>query len=163
MKKIKLIMIALIFVSAIHAQKMNVEVNSNAKAYSIDSIQINAPIDKVYSLIANINDWPKWFEGVTEVQIIGNAEEGKEFNWKAKGYKIKSKIHTVRHNSDIGWTGKMWWIKATHNWHFESVASGVTMVIVEECFEGFCSGMMKNSLKKDMRNDLTGLKKESEK
>jgi uncharacterized membrane protein len=163
MKKITLILIVLIYCGAIYGQKMNVEVNSKAKAYSIDSIQINASIDKVYSLIANINEWPKWFEGVTEVQINGNVEEGKGFIWKAKGYKIKSKIHTVLPNSDIGWTGSMWWIKATHNWHFESLPNGGTKVTVKECFEGFCSSMMKNSLKKDMRSDLVCLKKESEK
>ena len=141
---------------------MNVEVNPKAKAYSIGSIQIKASIDKVYALIANINEWPKWFEGVTETHMNGNAEEGKDFIWKANGYKIKSKIHTLRLNSDIGWTGKVWWIKAVHNWHFESVPSGGTKVIIKESFNGLGSSLMKKSLKKDMRNDLLGLKKVSE-
>ena len=163
MKKIKLFLITLIYIGAIYGQEMNIEVNSMAKAYSIDSIQINAPINKVYSIIANINDWPKWLDGVTEVHINGDAEVGKAFIWKAKGYKIKSKIHTVRLNSDIGWIGKMWWIRAIHNWHFESVPTGGTKVIVKECFAGFCSALFQNSLKKDMRSDLICLKKGSEK
>jgi len=152
----------LFFTEAIYGQNMNVEVNNKAKAYSIDSIQIDAPIDEVYSLVANMSDWPAWFQGVTEVHMNGKAEEGKVFIWKAKGYKIKSKIHTLRINSDIGWTGKMWWIGAIHNWHLESLPNGVTRVIVEESFNGLGSSLMKNSIKKDMRNDLSGLKKKSE-
>jgi uncharacterized protein YndB with AHSA1/START domain len=91
---------------------MNIEVNSNAKAYASDSIEINASIEKVFSLIKNIKDWPKWFGSVAKVTIDGNAEEGKEFSWVSKGYKLKSKLHTVVNNSEIGWTGSMLWIKA---------------------------------------------------
>ncbi|HEY4786640.1 MAG TPA: SRPBCC family protein [Bacteroidales bacterium] len=163
MKKFKLFLIAVICTGAVYGQKMNVEVNPKASTYNIDSVRINAPVEKVYGLLAGINDWPKWFEGVSEVHMDGNAEEGKTFVWKAKGHKINSKIHTVRLNSDIGWTGKMWWIKAVHNWHFESEPNGSTKVIVQENFNGFGSSLMKKSLKKDMRNDLLCLKKESEK
>lgn len=164
MKKIKLLLIALIYIDTLYGgENMNIEVNTKAKAYAIDSIQINAPVEKVYSLIANINDWPQWFEGVTEVHMNGNAGEGKDFVWKAKGFKIKSKIHTFRPNSDIGWAGKMWWIEAVHNWHFESIPNGGTRVIVKESFDGLGSSFMKNSIRKDMKNDLVVLKKESEK
>jgi hypothetical protein len=33
---------------------MNIEVDTAAKAYAADSLEINAPVEKVYSLIANI-------------------------------------------------------------------------------------------------------------
>jgi len=163
MKKNNLILIAFLYVGVIYGQKMNIEVNPKAKAYSVDSIQINASVDKVYSLITNINDWPKWFEGVSQVQIDGVPEKGKAFIWKAKGYKIKSMIHTIQPLSAIGWTGSIWWINAVHNWQFVCLPGGSTKVIVKESFEGFGSSLMKNSLKTDMRNDLISLKTESEK
>jgi hypothetical protein len=146
-----------------YGQKMNVEVNPKAKTYLIDSIQINASVQRVYSLIANINDWPKWFEGVSEVHLNDGAMEGKTFIWKANGYKIKSKLHTVRPNSDIGWTGNIWWLSAVHNWHFESIHEDRTMVIVKESFKGLGSSLLKKSLRKGMRTDLICLKKEAEK
>ena len=163
MKKFDLFWVVLIYTGSVYGQKMNVEVNPKARVFSIDSLQINAPIDKVYTLIADINNWPNWFEGVTEVHMNGIAGEGKDFIWKTNGYKIKSKIHTARLNSDLGWTGKMWCIRAVHNWHFESEPNGTTKVIVKESFEGFGSSLMKNSIKEDMKNDLICLKKESEK
>jgi uncharacterized membrane protein len=162
MKKRGLLAILLIYVCISYGQKMNIEVDTKTKAYAIDSIEINAPLEKVYSLIANINNWPNWFEGVTEVKLNGDIQEGTDFIWKAKGYKIKSKIHTVKINRAIGWTGKMWWIKAVHNWRFKSDQNGITKVIVQENFAGFCSSFMRNSLKNDMRNDLIILKNASE-
>lgn len=144
-------------------QKMNIEVNTRAKAYATDSLDINAPLEKVYSLLHNINSWPTWFEGVTEANVNGPVQEGAGFVWKAKGYKIKSQLHTVRANSAMGWTGKVWWLKATHNWHFESIDGGKTRVTVQESFSGLGSSLMKNSLKKDMKNDLLILKKAAEK
>lgn len=161
MKKFNLLLAAIMWAGTMYGQKMNVEPNTRA-TYSVDSIQINAPVDKVYSLIANISDWPGWFAGVTEMQIQGAAEEGKPFIWKANGYTITSKLHTVRTNADIGWTGKIWWINAVHNWHFVACPDGSTKVIVEESFEGPGSILMRKSLKRDMRNDLVGLKKKSE-
>ncbi|MFA5327041.1 MAG: SRPBCC family protein [Prolixibacteraceae bacterium] len=162
MKKTFLLLVVLIYGGVTDGKTMNIEANSKAKVYSVDSIQINADIHKVYSLISNISDWPRWFDGVTEVHLNGKVEEGKDFVWKAQGYKIKSKIHTVQRDCAFGWTGKMWWIKAVHNWHFKSLPNGRTEVVVEESFGGFGSSLMKNSMKKDMRKDLVSLKEESE-
>ncbi len=142
---------------------MNIEVNTNAKAYAADSIEINASVKKVFSLIYNLNDWPKWFDGVSEIQMDGTPELGKTFRWKANGYKIKSKIHTLQSDSEIGWTGNMLWIKAIHNWKFERLPNGNTKVFVEECFEGIFSSLMRKTLKYGLRKDLLLLKRESEK
>jgi uncharacterized membrane protein len=163
MKSIGYLAIMLIYTGISFGQSMNIEANPNAKAYATDSIEIHAPLEKVFSLVANINNWPDWFEGVTEVNVNGDIKEGTVFVWKAKGYKIKSKIHTIKNNQAIGWTGKMWWIKAVHNWRFKSDQNGNTKVIIQENFAGFCSSLMRKSLKGDMRNDLVNLKNASEK
>jgi hypothetical protein len=142
---------------------MNIEVKTDAKAYASGSIEINASIEKVFSLLANIKDWPAWFDGVTEVDMSGNIEEGAEFTWIAQGYKIKSKIHTYIRNSELGWTGNMWWIKAVHNWRFEKLTDDKTKVVIQECFTGFLSSFMKDMLMTGVRSDLNMLKKQCEK
>lgn len=141
---------------------MKIEVDSNAKAYASEAIEINAPVEKVYALMANFAGWPKWLKNVQSVTMNGAPQEGKDFTWKAKGLTIKSKLHTVQPNSAIGWTGKIAWIKAVHNWRFEAVPGG-TNVLVEESLSGFAASLMKNSLRKDMQNDLLTLKQEAEK
>ena len=141
---------------------MNIEVNTLSKAYASEKIEINSPVEKVYNLILNIKEWPKWLSGVTKVYISDNIQQGTEFVWKAKGYTIKSKIHTLEYNSSIGWTGTMLWLKAIHNWKFESKSENVTRVAVQESFDGFFSSFMANMLKKSMHEDLIKLKMAAE-
>jgi hypothetical protein len=47
-----------------------------------------------------------------QAQIDGPTEVGVKFKWKAGGLNIISQFHTVNANSEIGWTGRIWWIKA---------------------------------------------------
>lgn len=141
---------------------MNTEVNSKAKAYATDSTIINAPVEKVFSLIYGIREWPEWRDGVTAVDINSEPAEGSTFTWKADGYTIKSAIHTVRPYSEIGWTGKIWWIKAVHNWQFDRLPDGNTRVTVSESFSGLGASLMKNTLVNTLRKDLQALKDKSE-
>jgi uncharacterized membrane protein len=138
-----------------------IETKQNAPAFHSDEIRIKAPIEKVYNTLYDISSWPKWRSDVKETIIEGSPKVDKQFEWKAGGLKIKSKLHTVKANKAYGWTGKILWISAVHNWSFEG-SNGVTVVKVEESMEGFGSSLMKGSLKKTLRKDLLDLKTASE-
>jgi len=141
---------------------MNIEVNRNAKAYAKEEMLIHAPVEKVYGLVSDINNWTEWQTAVTEAQLNGKFNEGTEFDWKANGMHIHSKIHTIRQNAKIGWTGKMFWIKAVHNWWFTAKGEN-TLVKVEESLSGFGSLLMKKSLEEGMTKNLIELKKRADK
>lgn len=136
---------------------MNIQANKNARAYAKAETTIDATASKVYNTIADINRWPEWQSAVSSAKLEGKLEEGVTFNWKANGMKIKSKLHTVKKDSAIGWTGKMFWIKAIHNWRFTE-ENGTTKVIVEESMSGFGSSMMRKTLRKGMELNLIELK-----
>jgi hypothetical protein len=141
---------------------MNIEVDSTAKCYSTTEITINSSKQHVFEILSNINKWPEWQSSVTKAEIDGNPEIGRKFNWKAGGFNIKSKLHTVNTNSEIGWTGKIWWIKAVHNWYLIE-ENGQTRVIVKETLKGLGSLMMLKSLKEGMGKNLNELKIQAEK
>jgi len=136
---------------------MNIEVNTNAHAFNQEEITINAPVERIYNILSNISGWPEWQTGVKKAKMEGDTIENKSFVWKAGGMTIKSKIHTVIPNREIGWTGKSVWINAVHNWYFEKRGDN-TLVKVSECLEGFGAGLMKKSLKKGMIKSLQELK-----
>jgi hypothetical protein len=140
---------------------MNIEVNRKAKAYAEDSILINAAIDKVYWLLSDIQRWPQWQTAVQKVELEGEPSPGKSFDWKAAGFNIHSTFHTVNPPDEFGWTGRMWWIRAVHNWYFEPVGNG-TKVTTRESLEGFGAWAMKKSLKEGMRKSLIELRKAAE-
>ncbi len=144
------------------AQNMNITADSTSRCYATAEIIIKAPKSIVFELLAQINDWPEWQNSVSKASIDGAAEEGKKFKWKAGGLNIKSKLHTVHPDSEIGWTGKIWWIKAVHNWYITE-ENGQTKVVVKEALKGLGSSMMKKSLQEGMMQNLAELKAKAEK
>lgn len=141
---------------------MNREVDSKAKCYSKDEITVNATKRVVFEVISDINNWPEWQSSVTKAEIKGKAEAGKKFIWKADGLNIKSELHTVEEFSEIGWIGRIWWIKAVHNWYL-SENNGQTTVVVKETLKGLGSSLLLKSLKEGMRKNLAELKIKVEK
>ena len=141
---------------------MNIEVDSSAECFSEEEIVIDSPVEKVFKILSDINNWPAWQSSVSKAQINGPAEAGVNFTWKSGGLNISSRLHTVNANSEIGWTGKIWWIKAVHNWYLNE-ENNKTKVIVRESLKGPGSFFMKKSLKEGMRKNLVELKTETEK
>ena len=140
---------------------MNIEVDSSAKCFSKEEIIINSTVGKVFNILSDINNWPAWQSSVTKAQINGSTEVGVKFKWKAGGLNINSQLHTVNANSEIGWTGKIWWIKAVHNWYLSN-ENNKTKVIVKESLKGLGSSLMQKSLIEGMRKNLVELKNKAE-
>lgn len=136
---------------------MNIDVDPTAKCYSKDEIKINSTLENVFKILSDINNWPKWQASVTKAYINGAPEVGKKFKWKAGGLIINSQLHTFNSNSEIGWTGRILWIKAVHNWHLIN-ENNVTKVIVQESLTGLGSSLMQKSLIEGMRKNLIELK-----
>ncbi len=141
---------------------MNIEVYSTNGCFSEEKIFINSPAKIVFEILSDINNWPGWQSSVTKAQIEGSPEVGRKFQWKSGGLNIKSKLHTVNPNSEIGWTGRIWWIKAVHNWYLIE-ENDKTKVTVKESLSGFGSMLMQKSLKEGMRKNLIELKDKAEK
>ncbi len=162
MKKTTLLALTILFITIhLKAQEMNIEVDSSAKCFSKEEIIIDSPIENVFNILSDINNWPTWQSSVTKAQIYGSMEPGVKFKWKAGGLKINSKLHTVNPNHEIGWTGRIWWIKAVHNWTLTNYNHG-TKVIVKESLKGLGSSMLQKSLIEGMRENLLDLKNKAE-
>lgn len=141
---------------------MNIEVDHRAKCLSKGEIFVNAPIEHVFKTIADINNWPKWQNHVTTAHIDGLTEQGKYFTWKANGFGIKSRLHTVQPHEEIGWTGNMWWLKAIHNWYLSSESNG-TRVSVIESMQGIGASLLQKTLDQGIAINLQELKTKAEK
>lgn len=163
MRKTSLIALAIMLITThLIAQEMNIEVDSSAKCFSKEEIIINSPVESVFKILSDINNWPEWQSSVIKAQINGPCVAGAKFKWKAGGLNINSEFHTLNENSEIGWTGRIWWIKAVHNWYLSS-ENNETKVIVKESLKGLGSSLMQKSLIEGMRKNLVELKNKAEK
>lgn len=145
---------------------MNIPINENASVKSKNQIEIQAPIETVWQILADIKSWTKWQKAVTETIVDGKIAEGTEFKWKAGGLSFKSKIHTSKPYTAFGWTGTTIGAAAIHNWTFMKKDSNTTIVIVEESLQGVLPKMFKkyfqNNLDKGVLTNLMELKNASE-
>ncbi len=141
-------------------------INSDAPVKCSKAITINAPAEKVWSVITRINNWADWQTDISQPKLDGAIKPGATFNWKTGGAKIHSTLHTVEPFKNFGWTGKTFGMLAIHNWTLEE-RGGQTTVSVEESMEGLLARLLKKSFNKNleagMQNWLRLLKATCEK
>jgi uncharacterized protein YndB with AHSA1/START domain len=141
-------------------------INAQAPVKCNKSIKINANREKVWTVLTNIDQWAVWQKEITKPKLNGELKPNSTFDWKTRGAKIHSTLHTVEPFTRFGWTGNTFGMFAIHNWALAE-ANGQTEVSVEESMEGFFAKLLKKSfnknLEKGMQNWLELLKMECEK
>ena len=140
-------------------------IDERAPLTARQDIFIAAPLDKVWALQTNIEQWPAWQPDISSVQLDGPVAPGTIFRWKAKGLSITSTIHEVEPGRRIGWTGRALGMYAVHNWIFEQRENG-THVITEESLAGWVPRLLKlfdpAFLDTSLASSLAVLKKQAE-
>lgn len=128
-------------------------------------IHINAPIERVWQLQADINDWPRWQKDVTFAKLDTSLKAGQVFRWKAMGLRIISKLKVVKKPSELAWSGNSLGMYAEHKWRFTKTVKG-TLVETEESLRGWFPVILKTIdkkfLDKSLMKALTKLKSEAE-
>lgn len=141
------------------------DIDTRAPAFARKEILIHAPVEKVWQMQTDIENWNKWQPDITSAKLEGTLAAGTTFRWKAKGLNIVSTLHTVKLHRQIGWTGISLGMFAVHNWKFEARGES-TLVITEESLSGWLTRLMKlfdpNFLEKSLESSLQILKTRSE-
>jgi uncharacterized protein YndB with AHSA1/START domain len=141
------------------------EINKSAPAFARREILIHAPVEMVWRIQTDIENWPQWQPDITFAVLDGDLKEGTTFHWKAQGLGITSRLHTVQPPNRIGWTGTAPGMSAIHNWTFEARGND-TLVTTEESLAGWLTRLMllldKHFLEKSLEASLQRLKKQVE-
>jgi uncharacterized membrane protein len=141
------------------------EVNRSAPAVASNEIEVAAPAEVVWDVLADLERWPDWNPDVKSMSIEGPVADGTRFKWKAGPGTITSTLERVERPTLIAWTGKTMGISAIHVWRFEP-RDGSTLVHAEESWEGpivrVLRGRMARMLQDDVDSSLPLLKAEAE-
>lgn len=141
-------------------------INHSAPVVCKKRIFIQAPVNKVWSMLTDIDHWADWQKDITKSKLHVTLQPGSTFDWKSNGVTIHSTIKIVEINHEIGWTGKSMGLYAIHNWMLRE-SNGQTEVIVEESMQGLLASLFSNMFNKNLERGLTNwldfLKKECEK
>ena len=126
---------------------------SDAPVVSAAELEIDAPIDSVWSVLTTVEKWPAWNPDVKTVSLDGPFVEGSTFRWKAGPGTITSVVEHVDPPNVLAWSGRTLGIRAVHVWHL-SAQSGKTFVRTEESYDGLTARVLRRSLQKTLDTAL---------
>lgn len=146
--------------------KTSKTIHLDAPVITRKSIVINAPVEKVWKVFSDVNNWDTWQKEIVTPEINGAFKSGTSFNWKSNGLTIISTLQKVETNKMVAWSGPAFGAFAIHTWHFKE-HNGQTTISVEESMEGWLVSLLKNNFQSSLDTSieywLTALKIESEK
>ena len=111
------------------------DIDRDAPVVAHHEVDIAAPLDVVWHLHTDVNDWPSWNLEITAAKIEGEFEPGNSFTWTSWGLTVTSTIHAVEDHSRTLWSGPAQGIMGIHEWRFAQTPSGVH-VASNESFSG---------------------------
>ena len=129
------------------------DIDRTAPATAEGEIQVAAPIDTVWAVLADLSAWPTWNHDVKSMAVEGPLEPGSVFRWKSGSASLVSTLATVDPPREIGWTGVSMGIHAVHVFHLES-AGGGTRVRSAESFRGFIPSVLKGYSRKILQRGI---------
>jgi hypothetical protein len=138
-----------------------VEIDSTAPAVARGEIDIAAGPEVVWSVLADIDGWPRWNASIASAKLEGELAPGSTFRWKAGPGTITSTLGHVDPPRELGWAGKTFGIKAVHVYRLEQRGDS-THVTSEESWDGLpvrlLRGRMQKTLQKALDEGLPRLK-----
>ncbi len=118
------------------------KIDVNAPLMARKEITIDAPVELVWQIQSDINNWSKWQKDVSFAKLHGKLVKGTVFTWKAMGMNITSELQEVIEQKTIEWSGKSIGMYAIHRWSFQKHGSK-TKVITEESLSGWFPKLIK--------------------
>lgn len=144
---------------------VRVEVDRKAPVFGSAEARIEAPIETVWEVLSDLENWTKWNKSVSRIRVNGPVEAGTSFEWTSGGFKIVSRLEEVVPPARIAWTGKMFGVRAVHAWDLVAGGRG-TLVRTEESFAGWLAkllpGVMRKTLAKALAQGIADLKAAAE-
>ncbi len=139
-------------------------IQPNAPISCNTQIVINAPPAKVWSLLADIQDWPNWQSDISQTAVNGVPAAGTLFSWTTAGTSIHAQIQLFVPNQTIAWTGQVLNFHAIHVWTLTPLPNGATEVTINESMSGWFISFFYSSADLLQTNQrwLTALKVASE-
>jgi hypothetical protein len=141
------------------------EINRDAPATASAETLIRAPLDRIWAVLTDIEQWTEWNPAVTRVEMRGPLTPGTVFRWKAGGLPVVSTLREVEPKRHLAWTGRSLTIRAIHVWTLAVQDEGVC-VRTEESFDGLIvrllAGPMQRMLATSLEEGLSALKAECE-
>ena len=152
-------------IEVLHEQYAKREhIDTRAPVSAAYEVEIDAPVQRVWDLLANPLAWPDFAPEVHDVHLDGPVAADTRFTWANGRSRMKSRFAVVDRDREITWTGVSSGFKAVHRHLLEATGPGSTRVRSEESMAGPLLPLFFGSakLQAGMETWLDGLKAAAE-
>ncbi len=130
------------------------------------STVIDAPLERVWALHADIDAWASWNADVDRAVLDGPLQPGNSFHWHTHGLDITSTIREIVPGERLVWGGPAGGIDGVHVWTFRETGDGRVAVHTEESWAGApveaAAEQLGQALKESLTTWLASLKTRAE-
>lgn len=109
----------------------------DAPVQAASSITIDAPASRVWSILANVADWPRWQREIDATSSVHALGENRRFTWRTGGMTIHSRVVLSEPDTALAWTGRTYLARALHVWKLTALGPTRTRVESSESMDGF--------------------------
>ena len=108
-----------------------------APRQSTQQISINAPPDKIWALLTNVQAWPSWDSSIPSTSTPPDVQDGTLFSYNTDGMSIHAAIREFVPDTALAWTGDVLNYHAIQTWTLAPQPDGTTLVTTSESAGGF--------------------------
>lgn len=125
------------------------QIDEAAPIRSAHEVLIDAPVERVWALLADPAGWPTVAPAIHEVRVAGDgmAAVDTRFTWINGRAKIASRFAVVEPLREITWTGRAMGSRAVHRHLLTAREDGTTLLRTEESMAGTLLGLFYDSAK----------------
>jgi hypothetical protein len=110
-------------------------IDPDASLISSSSLVIDAPVARVWEVMADLASWPSWASNLEIVELT-DVRPDAPFRWKLNGVPLRSRFAVVDAERELTWTGVFFGHKAVDRHVLEPLEDGRTRTTVEESLAG---------------------------
>jgi hypothetical protein len=111
------------------------DLDRSAPVIAHHQIDIDAPLETVWRLQTDVNNWSSWQTEITQSHLDGPFAPGSSFTWTSYGFTVTSTIYEVAERARTLWGGEGQGIMGIHEWLYIPTPTGVR-VTTNESFSG---------------------------
>jgi uncharacterized protein YndB with AHSA1/START domain len=116
-------------------------IDERAAVATTREVVIDAPIQRVWSLLSDPAGWPTWDSRIHDVEVEAPTAVDVRFTWSSGRARMRSRFAVVEPAHEITWTGVSGGAKAIHRHVLSAPTSHTTHVYCEESMAGLLLGL----------------------
>jgi uncharacterized protein YndB with AHSA1/START domain len=133
----------------------SIGINETAPALTRQERRIAATPQRVFDLLADVDQWPSWQGAVSKVSVESPVRTGTTFRWRS-GVPITSTITVLEPARAIAWTGRAVGTRAIHTWSLTPVDGGA-LVRTEESMTGWLPRLLPRTIGRTLDRGVTAV------